>query len=421
MRAGASIWIVNHYAALESKDGWVGRHQALAVHLARLGWNPVLFVASTGHPVGRQHLRGLKLRVAAEESGVRHVMLRAPGYGGNGVRRILNMGVFSLQLLLPWNTHGVDKPSVVIGSTVHPLAAWAALRLARRHKVPFVFEIRDVWPDALIHLGQIREGSLIARGMRRLMSHLVRNAQLVLSPLPGVGAYADAQGSCATPFLWVSNGAEGADEPSPPARSQDDEFVFMYLGSFGNAMAVEHLLSAFERVCLARPDLRLVFRLVGDGPKKQEFQRQAMASRVADRIRFEPRIPRKDVIARAGEADCLLHSLHDHRVYDYGISPNKLFDYLLAARPVIFAANSKNNPIAEADAGITVPAEDVGGIADAMLSMIDIPLDERTALGRRGRAHLLTNYTYAVLAERLSVGLRALTGRAIDTTNEVPT
>lgn len=419
MRARPSIWIVNHYAALESKDGWVGRHQALAVHLARLGWNPVLFLASTGHPVGRQHLRGLRTRVVAEEQGVPHVMLRAPRYEGNGLGRMLNMAVFSLQLLLPWNTRGAGRPSVVIGSTVHPLAAWAALHLARRHKVPFVFEIRDVWPDALVHLGQLREESLAARGMRRLMGHLVRRADLVLSPLAGVADYVAVQDARNTPFLWVSNGAEGSDQSPPPARDRANEFVFMYLGSFGNAMAVEHLIAAFERVCEARPDLPMIFRLVGDGAKKHEFERLAMASSAAGRIRFEPRIPRKDVVERAGEADCLVHSLHDHRVYDYGISPNKLFDYLLAARPVIFAANVENNPISEAGAGLVVPAEDVDAISEAMLTMAVMSPEERLELGRRGRAHLVENYTYASLAEKLSEGLSELTDRVLEKTDEV--
>jgi glycosyltransferase involved in cell wall biosynthesis len=408
MTGQQTVWIVNHYAALESKDGWTGRHQALAAHLGRSGWDPVLFLASTGHPIGRQHMRGGRMRRVAKEGGVPHVMLRAPSYEGNGVGRMANMAVFALQMLLPWNTRGIDRPDVVIGSTVHPLAAWAGLRLARRHRVPFVFEIRDVWPDALIHLGQLRAGSRVARAMESLMRHLVRKADLILSPLPGVADYAAKQGAPDTPFLWVSNGAEGVADATEPERHEGDEFVFMYLGSFGNAMAVEHLISAFERVAASRPDTAMRFRLVGDGPKKAEFERQAAASSVADRIVFEPRIPRDEVIGRAGEADCLLHSLHDHAVYEYGISPNKLFDYLLAARPVVFAANARNNPIAEADAGIVVPAEDVDALAEAMLRVVDMPAAERAEMGRRGRAHLIGNYTYAALADKLALGLRTL-------------
>ncbi|MBN8205353.1 glycosyltransferase family 4 protein [Microbacterium esteraromaticum] len=419
MSAKQCIWIINHYAALESKDGWAGRHQALASHLARQAWEPILYLASTGHPVGRQHLRGMTMRVSAEEDGVRHLMLRTPGYEGNGLGRMLNMAVFGLQLLLPWNRRGITAPSLVIGSTVHPLAAWSAYRLARTYKVPFVFEIRDVWPDALVHLGQLDEDSLPARAMRRLMSYLIRKADMVLSPLPGVADYVSALGVQGKPFLWVSNGAEAADLPAPRDREDRDEFVFMYLGSFGNAMAVEHLVSAFERVCEARPDLRLTFRLIGDGPKKSEFERQSAASSVADRIHFEPRIARKDVVSRAGEADCLVHSLHDHRVYDFGISPNKLFDYLLASRPIVFATNAQHNPISDSGAGRVVPAENVEAISDAMLAIVSMSQEERVALGRKGRTHLLEHYTYAALADKLSEGLSALTGEAIDNSNKV--
>nr|WP_238439662.1 glycosyltransferase family 4 protein [Microbacterium sp. JZ31] len=384
MKAQRTVWIINHYAALESKDGWAGRHQALAAHLGRAGWEPVLLLASTGHPVGIQHLPAWRARRVGIEDGVTHVMLRSPSYVGNGVGRMTNMAAFTFQLLLPWTTRGVPKPDVVVGSTVHPLAAWAGLRLARRHRVPFVFEIRDVWPDALIHLGQLRPNSIVARAMTSLMRRLVHASDLILSPLPGVPDYLERLGAVDKPFLWVSNGAEGEIVAPPLAPPAEDAFVFMYLGSFGNAMAVEHLISAFERVVLARPETKMRFRLIGDGPRKTYFERLAAETEVADQITFEPRIPRGQVVARASEADCLVHSLHDHAVYEYGISPNKLFDYLLAARPVVFAANVRNNPVSEAHAGHVVPAEDVDALARAMCAVVDAPPEERTAMGARG-------------------------------------
>ena len=410
----STVWIINHYAAIVDKDGWDGRHQSLARALLAHGWQPVLFMASTGHPVGDQHLPpGVRREIRVSDRVVQ-VLLRARPYRGSGVHRVLNMLGFTIRLLDPRHTRDLPTPDVIVGSTVHPLAAWAARSLARRHRVPFVFEIRDVWPDALVHLGRIKPDSLTARSMRRLMRSLVRGAQLVVSPLPGVGDYVRSLGED-RPFLWVSNGADSADldatGPQQPADSSGagtGAFTFMYLGSYGSAMDIETILQGFSQLLARTPDQPCRLRLVGSGTREAELRAFADALGVASQVSFEPRIPRKDVNTRAREADCLVHALHDHRVYAFGISPNKIFDYLLAGRPVIFAARALNNPVAEAGAGVVVAPENPDALASAMLDMVRAEASERSAMGERGRRHVVENYTYEALAARLAVELNGV-------------
>ncbi|KQQ92604.1 hypothetical protein ASF62_12195 [Leifsonia sp. Leaf325] len=317
---------------------------------------------------------------------------------------MIGMGAFALNLIRPSTTRGLPKPDVVIGSTVHLLAAWAGARLARRHSVPFVFEIRDVWPDVLIDLGKVKPGGIFARSVNRLSVTLSRRAALVISPLPGVRGYLDAHDLSGVPFAWIPNGVDTTVEETI-VPEEHGSFTFMYLGSHNHSNAIDDILEAFDLASAKRPDLDMRLRLVGGGPQKPALESMAAKLSSAQRINFEPEIPRSAVLARAREADCLVAALHDNRVYRYGISLNKLFDYMMAGRPVIFASNASNNPVQEAGAGPLVAADEPEALASAMIAMATESPEERTRLGVNGMKHVREHYSYEVLSGLLASAL----------------
>lgn len=401
---GRHVWIVNHHALIPSKDGGSGRHLNMAQYLPHHGWSASLLVASTIHARGAQAMKGVRFRRVTHERGVRVLWVRATAYGQSTLRRIIGMCVFASLTLLPGMTKGLQRPDVVMGSTVHLLAAWAGWRLARRHNVPFVYEIRDVWPDTLIHLGRMERTSRLAQAMEALSLRLAERASLVVSPLPNVDRYLQRHGIEETDFLWVSNGFDGELEvPEPDYPQPDGQFTFMYLGAHGQANALEGILKAFGRACALRPDAELKLRLVGSGPLKSKLFEYASTMECSTGISFEDRIPEPEVIARAREADCLVANMHDSPVYEYGVSLNKIFTYLYAFRPVVFAC-SVSNPILESGAGTVVPGDDTEALARAMVEMYDLPHSERLGHARRGYEHVLENYSHQSLAERMANG-----------------
>ncbi len=204
----SSIWVVNHYANFPGKDQSEGRHFALARYLKSNGWDSSIIASGTSHPSGDRRLPWWQLCKRGVEADVHYLWIGTPGYRSNGASRIVNMLCFTVSVLLPGRTRSLPAPDVVIGSTVHPFAAWAALRLARRKGVPFIFEIRDVWPETLIDFGHWQANGWKARSVRKLMMHLVRESVMVLSPLPGIPLYLEQIGEAKKPFLWISNGAE---------------------------------------------------------------------------------------------------------------------------------------------------------------------------------------------------------------------
>lgn len=111
------------------------------------------------------------------------------------------------------------------------------------------------------------------------------------------------------------------------------------------------------------------------------------------------------MVGLARQADALIVNIEDLPVYRFGISLNKIFDYLLAGRPVIIATSGINDPVKEAEAGISVPAGDVEKLSQAICDMTQVSAEQRREMGRNGRAHVLSNYAYPVLAENLSKAL----------------
>ena len=103
---------------------------------------------------------------------------------------------------------GLEDPDVVIGSSVHPLAGVAACRLARRHGVPFVFEVRDLWPESLIAFGRISRHGLPAILLRSLEKGLYRRAASIISVLPKASDYIAGKGVATDKVVWIPNGVD---------------------------------------------------------------------------------------------------------------------------------------------------------------------------------------------------------------------
>ncbi|WP_108848141.1 glycosyltransferase family 4 protein [Dietzia lutea] len=402
------VWVINHHAVLPSKDGSGARHLRLAELLPRYGWTATLLVASTRHSNGSQALRGWRARKLTVENGVRALWIRSNAYGSSLPLRFLGMFTFTANLLRPSATRGIQQPNIIIGSTVHPIAAWAGYRLSRRHNVPFVYEIRDVWPETLFELGRLGPKSPISRLLTALDKKLISRAALVLSPLPYVDQHLAEMGFPNKPFCWIANGYDSTTDPGELPRSDGRPFTFMYLGAHGRANALEGVLDAFETACTNAPDLDLRLRLVGDGPLKGELKNHARSLAHNERITFEDRIPGSEVICRARQADCLIANLRDLPVYRFGVSLNKYFMYMAAGRPILSASSAPNNPIAEGEAGFVVEASDPNAIARGIESMARLPHEMRAEMAANGRKELESNYAFDVLARKLAAALNEL-------------
>jgi glycosyltransferase involved in cell wall biosynthesis len=315
------------------------------------------------------------------------------------------MLIFGFLVLLPWYLQPLKKPDVVIGSTVHFFAALSGLVLARRFKVPFVFEVRDVWPDTLVDLGKLNPSGLLAQVMVFVSRFLAKRSDLVVSPLPRVSNYLEDLGAFGVPSLWIPNGAEASLLPNaapPPARNP---FVFMYLGSQGNTNELDLLVDAFDLFWNDNPHQDMRLRIIGDGPLKNQLEHRVSTLACRAAISFEPRVPRRVALERSREAHCMVLPAKSLAVYKYGMSPNKLFDYFLSARPVLMSSVDPTHPVSSIGAGLEVVPNSAEAFAEAMALVVSMTENELSAMGSRGRVAAETIYSYEHLAMSLARGL----------------
>jgi glycosyltransferase involved in cell wall biosynthesis len=399
---GPSLLWVNHFAVSPAEGGGT-RHFELGRELVRLGWR-VDIAASDVNLHTRAYTRraGPADRASVTETvdGVRFRWLWAAPYRGNDWRRVWNWGSFGLSLL---GDRKAARPDVVIGSSPHLFAAWAALRLARRLEVPFVLEVRDLWPESLLAVGGRRGAAYWA--FDALARHLYAHAARIVVLARGTGEYlARERGVAAEKIVYVPNGVDPAafaDVSRPPRET----FTLVYAGAHGPANGLDAVLDAADRL-RGRPDVR--FLLVGDGPAKAELVRAA-GERGLRNVEFRAPVAKAQVPALLAEADAGLMVLRESPLFAFGVSPNKLFDYLGAALPVVCNVPGEvAGMVRAADAGVQAADASGEALADAVLRLAGEGAEARARRGESGRAWVAREHGREVVAARLDAALRGL-------------
>jgi glycosyltransferase involved in cell wall biosynthesis len=412
-RSGRRVWIVNHYAS--APDQPVGtRHFELARELVRRGHSVTIFAAGFDHASGRETRlpRGSLYHVDRFDH-VRFVWLRTIPYRGNTRRRELNLLSFLAAFIVVQTRE--KAPDTIVGSTVHPFAALGGWLVARLRGATFVFEIRDLWPQTLVDLGALRVGSPGERLLRALEAFLVRRASVVITLLPGMRDYLAERGLPARHVVYIPNGADlaafagpspGGEEPEAVTRSlheisrlrSEGRFVIGYLGAFGRVNRVDVIAQA-AAVAERRDSGRIGVVLIGDGPERPDVQRLAAANPA---IGFGPAVPKRFVptILRTLDATVVHATLTP--VYRYGISFNKLFEYMAAERPVVFACESAYDPVRGSGAGLTVRPDDPELMAHAFLELADATPEARAAMGAAGRSYVAREHNFERLGETMT-------------------
>lgn len=393
--ASLKIWMINHYAEPYA------RHHNLALELVRRGHRVVIFASSFDHKSRRENRLAPGEKMRSEDiDGVTFVWMRTPPYPGNTAARVWNMAVFAGRIWRGGKPAGFDPPEVIIGSSPHLFAALPAQRLAASLHVPFVLEVRDLWPQSLVDLGGVSPRHPVVRGLEAIEKYLYRRAARIISLLPGAAEHMAKKGADPEKVVWIPNGVNLDLVPPPEPPRNDGVFTVMYAGAHGLANALDTLLDAARIVRSKLWGKGVRFRFIGDGPEKPRLEGKAQVENL-ENVSFENPVPRNQVYGLLKKGDVLWVTLRDSPLYRWGISLNKLYDYLASARPIVFGANVSLNPVDEAGAGITVPPEDPNALAQAIKRLYDMSPDERWEMGLRGREYVEKHHNFSRLADKL--------------------
>lgn len=389
------IWLLNHDAVSPDQPGGT-RHYDFARELVEKGHEVTVFAASF-HYLSYEETRqyGALPYLIESINGVRFVWFKVRPYHGNSAARLINMLDFMFKAMRYAPKLSLARPDVIVGSSVHLFAVYAAFRIAKRLNIPFVMEIRDIWPHTLVDLGFSRWHPLIIL-LKQMEVFLYTRAVKIISVLPGGIEHVEKYGISRENVEWIPNGVDLARFPVSHAIREYDGFVVSYAGAIGEANALETMVEAARRLC---DDSSFLFRIMGSGPERKKLESRCRELSLSN-IEFIPPVPKDEVPLFLSESDVLLFHLRDCSVFRFGISSNKLFDYLAAGRPVIFAAKAGNNPVAEAGAGIVINPEDPQALVDALFRLKNMSLAERQKMGEAGRKYIALNHDINKLVQR---------------------
>jgi glycosyltransferase involved in cell wall biosynthesis len=312
------------------------------------------------------------------------------------------MLTFSVRLLGEAPRLQLPRPDAIIGSSVHPFAVWSSNHLAKRLKVPFLFEVRDLWPQTLIDFGLIKNQSLMAMLLRALEGYLYRQASAIIAVLPFAYRYIERFGVTSNRVFWIPNGVDLETWPmSESSEGSSSPLCLMYFGAFGRANALDILLLAMHELHRQDACPAVHLRLIGNGPLKANLIDKASCLGIVN-VSFEDPVPKSEIPRLAAEANVFLANTIDSPLYRYGISLNKLYDYMAAGRPIIFGCSAANNPVAFAGAGITVPPSNPAAFAEAIREIANLAPAYRRRMGLAGRAYVEREHTSDKLGQKLA-------------------
>ena len=397
-----NVLYLNHYAGSPAL-GMEFRPYCLAREWVRAGHRVQMVAANFSHVRARQPQAG-------DETidGIAYRWLPTPPYQGNGVGRVWNIWRFLSQL---WGQAArlvrEFKPDVVIASSTYPMDIWVARRIARMAQATLVFEVHDLWPLSPIELSGMSPKHPFIRLCQAAEDAAYRHADVVVSMLPKVHGHMAAHGLDLAKLVIVPNGITPDEWATTPPLLRADvaqaialhraagRTVVGYAGSMGLPNALDDLLDA--AALLRHAPIAIV--MVGDG-----HERARLAQRVADEglvhVQLLPPIPKVQIPALLAAIDIAAICWQRVPIYRFGIAPNKLMDYMMAGCAVLHSVDAGNDPVAESGCGITVPPQSPAAVADGLRRLAALPAPERAAMGQRGRAFVLAQHTYPVLAQR---------------------
>jgi glycosyltransferase involved in cell wall biosynthesis len=410
--AGMRIWILNHYASPPDRPAGT-RHYDFGRVLAAQGHDITIFASSFSHFSRREERLKPGERTRAEIiDGVRFVWIRTTPYSGNDYRRALNMISYALGVLRAQRRFA--RPDVIVGSNVHLVAVAVAWVIGCLRRVPFVFEVRDVWPRTLIDMGALAEGSAAARVLTGLERFLYRRASKIITLLAGAPRYIEGHGIPADKVAYIPNGIADYDgrpgeaaQASPAAttitswirqRREAGYLIAGYVGSHGRVNGVELLVDT-ARDLRERAAPKIAFVFIGDGPDKERCAQLAQDYGLPD-VAFWPPVPKHDIPAILQTLDVALFCMREAAML-FGYSGcNKLFDYLASGRPIVAACAMPDNPVSASGGGICVPPDSPSAVGDALLTLSALDDAGRKAMGERGAQWVYRHHGVTDLADR---------------------
>ena len=402
-----NILYINHYAG-SNQHGMEFRPFFMADRWVKAGNNVTIAASSYSHLRTKNPEMYRKKTMEQIIEGVSYFWIHGTEYEGNGMGRIKNMLSFLHGLYKYGDELAVQgKPDVVIASSTYPLDIYPARKLAQKYGAMLIYEVHDLWPLSPIELGGMSPHHPYIMLMQAAEDYCYKHSDYVVSLLPNAREHMVEHGLKPEKFICIPNGIVKADWEQPMASTpvysdllnqyhDEGYFLIGYTGAHGIANALDSFVEAGEQL----RDQKVKLLLIGPGPERQRLAQKVIDLKLNDVVELLEPVKRGQMPELLNQFDALYVGLQRQPLFRFGVSPNKLMDYMMAAKPVIFAIDAGNDMVAEANCGISIEPEDSTSIAQAAQKLASLPKEELYEMGQRGKAYILNNNEYDVLSKK---------------------
>jgi glycosyltransferase involved in cell wall biosynthesis len=396
-----NIWIINQYAG-SPLHGMNFRSYYLGKELLKDDYEVTIFSGSFSHLFSSPpQVSSMFTKELID--GMNYIWIKLPHYGtSKSFKRLFSMLVFSFKLLF-FNPFSLKKPDVIIISSLSLFPILNAYLWSKILKTKLIFEVRDIWPLTLVELGNVSPYNPLVLFLSLLEKFGYKKADYVVSLLPKAKEHMITRGLSAHKFRYIPNGINLEELQNPQPLQKEvirqiprDKFIVGYAGTLGIANALEYFLDAAH---LLQKHSNIHFVLVGNGSEKEHLITYAKKYNLKN-ITFIEAIAKKQIQTMLQYFTICYIGWHHYPLYRFGISANKLYDYMYAQKPIIHSVDAGNNPVEEAECGITVAPEAPQEIADAVMKLYHLTQKERDVLGSKAKAYVLQYHSYAALADK---------------------
>ena len=406
-----NVWIMNHYAG-GSFFNKGGRHYWFSKFLKQNGYNPVVFVSNSMNKKDQKIIETNDLWVerVAEDTGVPFIFVQSKTYSSNGIGRIENMYDFYKKVQKAGKQYAQEhgKPDIIYASSVHPLTLVAGIKLAKHFGIKCICEVRDLWPESILEYSpKWKKSNPIIKLLYKGEKWIYKKADAMVYTMEGAYDYITEKGwdkeIPRNKVYYINNGTDlelydrNVHDYPTSDPDLDDETIFkvVYCGSIRKVNNVGKLLDIAKTV--KNPKIR--FLIWGSGDQLDALKKREETEHI-DNVVFKDRVEKKYIPYITSKANLNFAHNDASKMLMYGISFNKLFEYLAAGKPVLFDFESRYNPAIQENAGIEVTSGKVEDIAAAIDEISQKNAAELEAIGRNARA-AASKYDFKVLTDKL--------------------
>lgn len=400
------VWLVSHYAMPPHLEVRIKTIRYAHI-LQERGYEVLLVTASTIHNTDINLITDNSLYIEKEYDGLKYVHIACSNYQGSGVKRIINMLQFQRRFNKVMAKY--EKPDVIVADC-NCINYRGLQKFAKKYGIAFVTEVRDLWPLSIVEYMGISDKNPVIKYLYGQEKRMYKNSDAIIFSMQGGKDYiVDKNWQKSVDLnkvFYINNGIDVEEQDriardtvlNDPDLGNKKDFKVIYAGSIRKVNNVGLIIDAAKWI-KDKGYGNIKFIIYGDGNERIDLETKCLKENI-DNVKFKGRVDKKYMPSICSQADANIICVQQTAISKYGVSWNKLFDYMNAGKPIISTTEVNYDLIKNFNCGIVCKDQNVETIADAVIRLYDMPEQEYRQMCRNAK-NGAEKFDYKVLTDKL--------------------